>query len=119
MSRAMMVFGGVVALSAAMEACGETVPAAVSLYGAPPSLEDAGAPPAPSAAPSAAPSGSTSEVTPPPGAIVAMYGAPPAPAPEPRADAGATKAPLAPAAAYGAPPSFLPPPKDGPKPKKP
>ncbi len=118
-SRAMLVFGGVVALSAAIEGCGDTIPAAAAMYGAPPVVEDAGM--VPPAAPSTSSSGPTSDAPkPPPGAIVAMYGAPPAPEPPAKADAGAKPmAPMAPAAAYGAPPSFLPPPKDGPKPKKP
>ena len=92
-SRAMLVFGSVVAMAAASEGCSEPR-ASVSIYGAPPALEDA--------APNAEPAASD---TPKPAAVQAS-------------DSGAK--PFAPAAAYGAPPSFLPPPTDVPKqvPKK-
>ena len=89
-SRAMLVFGSVVAM-AASEGCSEPR-ASVSIYGAPPALEDA--------APKASEAPAASDT----------------PKPVQASDAGAK--PFAPAAAYGAPPSFLPPPTDVPK-KKP
>lgn len=133
-SRAMLVFGGVVALSATIEACGDSpgaqMPAPVPMYGAPNVVEDGGAAvpvpdpaPAPSGTTSAtpAPSGSTSDVHDPgPGAVVALYGAPAVPPPPPQAaDAGAKGGHpnMGPSSAYGGPPP--PHPKDPPKPKKP
>ena len=96
LSRAMLVFGASVALAAGSEACGEphTV---VSLYGAPPSIEDAApptapdmsaavppasasaSPPAPIAPAASATPGPSGSAEPPKGSFSSAYGAPPPP----------------------------------------
>ena len=109
LSRAMLVFGASVALAAGSEACGEphTV---VSLYGAPPTLEDAAPPTAPDMSPtvpSAVPSASAS----PPAPVEPV----PSAAPKPSSSVEPPKGSFS--SAYGAPPPPSGPPK--PKPKKP
>ncbi|MBK8215118.1 MAG: hypothetical protein IPK71_15370 [Myxococcales bacterium] len=111
LSRAMLVFGASVALAAGSEACGEphTV---VSLYGAPPTIEDAAPPTAPDMS-AAAPPAPASASAPPPAPIE------PAPTAAPKPSASAEPPKGAMASAYGAPPPPNGTPKPKPKPKMP
>ncbi|MFO0640045.1 MAG: hypothetical protein U0183_12585 [Polyangiaceae bacterium] len=109
LSRAMLVFGASVALAAGSEACGEphTV---VSLYGAPPSFEDAAPPTAPDMSATAPPASASAS---PPAPIEPA----PTAAPKPPASAEPPKASMS--SAYGAPPPPNGTPKPKPKPKTP